>query len=518
MADRLSRIRSILIVIFCTIGSRVLGMARDMLQAYVLPSALFDAFDVAFTFPNLFRRLFGEGALNAAFIPVLKEEMEHGDTASTHRLINGTATLLFLVLSAIVAVSYVVAIALNLFAPQYKASGELFKMLYIMLPYIILICMTALLAGTLNAYGIFGIPESGAILLNVCEILALLYIVPTWMGVKGLACAVVVAGMLQLGMMVVALRYKGVWVRPCFDFRQSQIAKTISLMAPVMLGLGVMQINVMCDRLIAYVFIPGDGANKVLYIGNRLMQLPLGVFGIAVATVVFPELAACAARRDNAGFIETFQHGLRLVLFTCVPAGVGLMVLGRPTIELLFQRGEFVAADTLRAVWVLGMYSVGLWAFSSVHVVTRAFYSQQDTKTPVKCASAMVGLNVALNVILVLTPLRESGLALATSICSALNFLILGGILRRRIGHIGARSILASVTKTAIATGAMAATCLIVLAVLPHSASLKVRLVRVAAPMAAGTVVFLVAAVVLKAEELRDLGLAVIRRRRGGPK
>jgi len=513
MADRLKRLRSILVVVFFTLGSRVLGMVRDMLQTFVLPSAFFDAFDVAFTFPNLFRRLFGEGALSAAFIPVLKEEMEKGDDASTRRLINGTATLLFLVLAAIIAVCYLVAGGLHGFVPKYKESGELFRMLYIMLPYILLICMTALLAGALNSLGSFGVPAAGPIVLNVCMILSLLLLVKPTTDVKWLAAAVLVAGAATLAMQVVALRFKGIPLSPCFDFRQPQIGKMISLMAPVIVGLGVMQINVMFDRIIAYAFVPQDGANKVLYIGNRLMQLPLGVFGIAIATVVFPELSACAARKDEEGFLETLQHGIRLVLFACIPAGIGLIVLGRPIIELLFERGQFSPDDTLRAFRVLGLYAVGLWAFSSVHVVTRGFYSQQDTKTPVKCAVALVAVNLILNLILVHTPLREAGLALATSICSILNLTILSIILRRRMGRMGARGILASAVKIGIATAVMAVGCILAMRFAPDGSALASRVIRVLVPMAVGAGLFLVAAVVLKVEELRDFASAVLKRR-----
>ncbi|NOZ22254.1 MAG: murein biosynthesis integral membrane protein MurJ [Planctomycetes bacterium] len=513
MTDRLKRIRNILVVGGLTMGSRVLGMVRDMIQAYVLPSAFFDAFDVAFTFPNLFRRLFGEGALSAAFIPVLKEEMEKGDDASTRRLINGTATLLFLILAGLIVVSYIVAGGLQHFVPKYKESGELFRMLYIMLPYILFICMTALIAGALNSLGSFGVPAAGPIVLNVCMISALVLLVRPTGDPKWLAVAVVAAGVVTLAMQVIALHLKGIPLRPCLDFRQAQIGKMIGLIAPVILGLGVMQINVMFDRIIAYAMVPGNGANKVLYIGNRLMQLPLGVFGIAIATVVFPELAACAARKDDKGFLDTLRHGLRLVLFICIPAAVGLIVLGRPIIELLFERGKFVAADTTRTAWVLGMYSLGLWSFSSYHVVTRAFYSQQDTKTPVKVSACMVVANLILNLILVQTRLHESGLALATSVCSIANLLILTAVLHKRLGRIGARAVLASVARVAIATVLMGAVCVAVLRVLPESTGLTVRLIRVFAPMAAGGATFLIASLLLRIEELRDLTSALLKRR-----
>jgi len=267
----------------------------------------------------------------------------------------------------------------------------------------------------------------------------------------------------------------------------------------------VMQINVMFDRLIAYAFVPEDGANKVLYLGDRLMQLPLGVFAIATATVVFTDMAGCAARGDDRGFLEALQHGLRLIYFTCIPAGVGLIVLGRPVIELLFEHGKFVAADTTRTVWVLNMYAIGLWAFGSVHVVARGFYSLQDTRTPVKIGVAMVFLNLALNLALVQTPLREAGLALATSICSTINFSVLLMILRKRKGRIGLRAVASSAAKIGVAAAVMGLVCLLCLRLIPPATALRGRLIAVFMPMALGAGAFLAAARMLRMRELTEL-------------
>jgi len=511
-----SRLRSVSVVSASTMLSRVLGMARDMLQTHFLASAVFDAFDVAYTFPNLFRRLFGEGALSAAFIPVFKEELETGERGSATRLANATFTLLAIVLGAIVMVCYAVALFLQKACPQYKQSDTLFGLLYVMLPYLLFICLAALLGAILNSLHHFATPVLMPVLLNVCMIAALIFLVPARPGVYGLAAAVLIAGMLQVLVQSFVLRRRGIQLAPCFAFRQPQIKKMMLLMLPVIAGLAVMQVNVMFDRLIAYILVPRDGANKVLYIGNRLMQLPLGVFGIAIATVVFPEMAGCAARGDDEGFLESLRHGLRLVCFACIPAGVGLIVVGKPIIQLLFEHGRFVADDTFRATRVLVLYSIGLWAFSAVHVVVRAFYSLQDMKTPVQIAVGIVLLNLGLNLLLVRTPLQESGLALATSICSAVNLLLLLRILAVRKGGVAAGDVAKSAAKVLAACVPMALVCLFLLRILPSGMDLRTRLARVLVPTAGGGFAFFIACWALRVRELRELFSALSGKRASG--
>ncbi len=520
-----------------TILSRALGVIRDAAcAAFFGAGPVWDAFSFAFRVPNLFRRLFGEGALSAAFVPALTEYLELRSPEESERLTGRVAGALTVVLTALVLLGEVLvfgATVLFRLTPRWHLALSLTAVL---LPYAVLICLTALAGATLHSLKHFAAPALAPVVLNVCWIVAVTGLAPlVTPDPRGrifiLAAAILVAGLLQLYLQLAALRRKGFRWRPRFDLLHREVAAVAGAMVPVALGLAAFQLNVLLDGVIA-ISLAGPpeegfrllgvglsypmrvGANSVLYFGNRLMQFPLGVFGIALGTAVFPTLSGQAARRDFEAFGRSVVQGLRLVLFIGVPAGVGLIVLRRPVIQLIFERRAFTPAMTARTARVLLFYSLGIWAYCALHVLTRAFYSLKLPSVPAKVAGAMVALNLALNLTLV-WPLQEAGLALSTAACAALQVCILYALLARRVSLEGMGKLLVTALKTAASTAAMALAAWKTLEVLPPDRpGLVFQLLRALLPALAGVVTYFAAATLLRTEQMGIL-LGALRSRHG---
>ena len=530
-------VRSAFVVSCCTLLSRVLGLARDVICASVFGDKwVWDVFCLAFRVPNLFRRLFGEGAMSAAFIPVLTEYLETRDRADAWALVNVAFTFLLTLLAAIVLVGEGVFLGLSLSVPFGPRGILALKLLGIMFPYVLFICLVALAMAVLNSLDHFFTPAFAPVVLNICWITGLLVVAPA-MGerpeqqVFGVAIAVIVAGVLQLAIQLPALRAKGVRIGLRFDFRHPGLVRAVRLMLPVIFGLAVMQCNVLLDSVIAVGFSrPPDGpdafwvwgwrigyplesgANSVLYYGDRLMQFPLGVFGIAVAAAALPTFARLAARKDRLGLVTALNHTFRIILFIGIPASVGLVVLRKPIVELLYQRGSFGQAAADRTCMVVLCYSLGVWAYCGVHVLVRAFHAMQDTTTPVKVGASMVGANVCLNLTLIWF-LQEGGLALATALCSAGQVVILYAILVRRIGRGDVSAAVLCVVRTLVASAAMALVCVCSARWLDmEERTFVCKCIRVFVPMGLGGVTFLASSWLLRAPELGDtLGVIAAR-------
>ncbi|MHA1524967.1 MAG: murein biosynthesis integral membrane protein MurJ [Alphaproteobacteria bacterium] len=417
-----------------TLTSRILGFARDVLTAAAFGTGtVMDAFVMAFTIPNLFRRIFGEGALHAAFIPIFTEYAE-SEERDAQRFFNVVMTSLAAVLGALMVAGWAVC-GVAAFLCSAGGTWRLFwVLLALMLPYLPLVCLTALASAALNVKRVFALPALMPALLNVCWIVAVAALVPRW-GIGAVAVAITLAGGLQFFLLAGLLGRHEVKLRAVWDTRSKGLRRVAKLMATAAIGLSVMQLNVVFDRLIAQ-FFAGAGANSALYFGNRLMQFPLGVFGIALATAVFPTLSSRAAAGDRAGLGSTLERALRLVFLITFPCIVLTIVLRAEIVRLVFERGSFNAQSTARTAGVLMFYSLGLWAYCGVHVVGRAFYALQDMKTPVRVSIYMVAANFLLNLALV-WPMKESGLALATAMTSSGNLLILLWLARSRIGPVG---------------------------------------------------------------------------------
>ncbi len=526
--------RSASVISACTLLSRVLGLVRDVACASFFGDKwVFDAFSVAFRLPNLFRRLFGEGATSAAFIPVFTEYLETRPREDVWRLVGVSAAFLITALAAIVAVGELIFAGLHAwggFGPRGLLTLELMALL---LPYVLFICLVALCMAVLNSLDHFFSPAFAPVVLNVCWIAGVLWLAPR-LGAQpqqqifGLAIAILIGGVVQLAMQIPALRNRGASFRLCFDFAHPGFRRIIALMLPVIFGLAVMQLNVLLDSLIALGFSrpPGSagamsllgwrvpypmesGANSVLYYGDRLMQFPLGVLGIAMAAAALPAFSRLAARGDSEGLARAVEQTLRVLFFLAIPASVGLMTMRRPIVELLYQRGAFTPEAAARTARIVLCYAAGVWAYCGVHVLVRAFYALQDTRTPVRVAASLVAANLALNLTLIWF-LREAGLALSTALCSAAQFVVLFVLLARRIGLCGMRGVTRCIVKTLAASALMAAACQATLIPLQHIQPLFLgKCLRVGVPIAAGGAVFLAASWALRSAELREVSSAL---------
>ncbi len=533
-ADFVKHARTVSILTFL---SRLLGMLRDIILASFFGTTMaMNAFSVAFGLPNLFRRLFGEGALSVAYIPVFTELVEQKDRDGARRLAGLCATLLVAVLAAVTLVGEGViglTAALTDATPRLRLTLTLAA---IMLPFVITICLVALLQATLNVLGHFAVPAAAPILLNLFIIGGALLGAPLWgdgphRRIYGVAVCVLVAGMVQVAVQVPVLRRHGFRLRPGWDTASPHLRRIVTLMLPMMLGLGIVQLNVFMDRVIAMAFsrhaVEGAGnvathlhvlgqsiaypmkqtAVSVLYYGQRLYQLPLGVFVFALGTAIFPALSRRAHRRDLAGLSATLNRGLRMVTFIALPCSVGLILVAQPLIRVLFEHGRFGREDTPDVAWMAGTYAVGLLAYGAIHLLTRTFFALQDTRLPVRIAAGAAGVNFLLNLALI-WPFGIQGLALSTVLTATGQTVALVLYLRRRVGFLGGRRYVASLWRIAMATALMAGAAWAGL----RSGSLlglePGTTARAAAELAgavvAGVAVYLLAARLLKLPELRD--------------
>ncbi len=442
-----------------TLISRIFGFLRDMVIAMAFgSSASADAFFVAYRIPNLQRRILGEGAVTAAFIPVFTETLtQKGETAAWKM----TANLFNIFLFFLTFVSLLILIfspaVITVFAPGFIDEPGKFeltvKLTRWMAPYLFFIGMAAFCMGILNTLKVFALPAATPIAQNIIMIMSVLILAPQMdEPIMGLAIGVLVGGALQLIIQLPAVFKKGFRFQKSFDFKQKEIIKIAKLMGPVILGLAVYELNIMVDTLLASL-LPG-GSISYLYYGNRLVQLPLGIFAIALGVALLPTLSGQAARGELKELTQTLGFSIRLILFVTLPATVGLIVLREPIVNTLWQRGEFLASTTEGTAIALLYYSVGLCAYSGVKIIAPAFYSLQDTKTPAKIGIYSMILNIFLNLIL-MGPLQHGGLALATSLSAFFNIALLIHFLRKRLGLMGGRKILYSTLKMASATLAM---------------------------------------------------------------
>jgi len=410
-----SRLLNVLVVSLSTVGSRVLGLLRDILVFSIFgSSALNSAFLLAFTFPNLFRRLLGEGALTAAMLPLLTEEKEKFGESRLFWLYNKILSRLVTVLFALVAIFSLILIAVGQI-PGLQERWNLTMILGVLLfPYMALVCVAAAFAAALNAMHRYVVPALTSVWLNFSILLLLggLGYFATEVSLYRmywLCTGVLVGGFFQVLIPWVALRREG-WEFE-LDFKPTSKLKEFSrLLLPGILGASVIQVNLLISRTLAHVL--DESAVSIYYLANRLVELPLGVFSIAIATVYFPLLSECATRGDQRNFSATFQQALRLMFAITIPATVGLIILGEPILRLLFEWGAFRAGDTQLTLPILWAFAFGLPVYSMVALLLRGFYAHKDTKTPMKVATFSFVLNAVLSLAL-MWPLGVFGLALA---------------------------------------------------------------------------------------------------------
>jgi len=448
------RLKSIVTVSVSVLGSRVLGLLRDsMTAAFLGVSLASNAFIFAFMVPNLFRRLFGEGALTSAFVPVLSDHAQAGDDERTFRFVNqillrlamGTIGLAVLLVVIFIAATIGLGILFadkGTWVPAIAEQWHMGSLLSIlMMPYLPMICVVAILSAVLNVRGRFAVPALSNVMLNVGMITALLvgglmmHLPPDRLAVL-LGVGVLAGGVLQLILALVALWREG-W-RPSIERGPVEGMDELKrLFIPGLWGAAILQVNTFVARLLAFGL--NETATTTLNYANRLIELPLGMFAVAISTVIFPQMSLMAASNDRAGFVESYGHGLRMTLALTAPAAVGLIVLNQPIISMLFEWGRFSAGDVDLTGPLLMILAAGTPLFAINAFMTRAFHAFKDTRTPV----AYVGVSFAVNFVAsvaLMFPLEAKGLALANVLSAiALTWLMYRGLLKKRSELSGVR-------------------------------------------------------------------------------
>jgi len=464
-----SNLKNFGIVSVLTVASRVLGLARDILITAVFgTTAWASAFVMAFTLPNLFRRFLGEGALTAALVPTLSEELETGSRERAFRLVNQVSSWVGLATGVIVVVAMAglagvagsnVLDSWTEVAEKAQRWRQAAGLAVVLFPYLVFICLSAALSAALQTLGKFAAPALSPVWLNLAIIAFLggatyaTGIADDAVRMNWLCAGVLVGGLCQLLGPALALWREG-W-RPRVDFTASPaVRRMLWLMGPTVLGSAVYLINMAVSRFIGLSL--NESAVAVLNLATRLIELPIGVFAISVTTVVFPLISSFAARQDWAGMGAAYRKGMRLVLAINVPAAVGLMVLATPIVRVLFQRGAFSAEDTALTVPVLMVFAAGLPVLAFVNLMLRAFYAEKDTRTPVRGALLSFWVNVGLSLLL-MGPLSTLGLAVASNVAVVLQAYYLQHQLSHHRPELRFGAILPDVAKIVLATAGMAA-------------------------------------------------------------
>lgn len=424
-----------------TLASRVLALVRDSLQArYVGASFASDAFTIAFRLPNMFRALFAEGAFNAAFIPMFNRKVgETGELSAGLDFAERALSVLFAVLLGFTAImlaaawpiTWAMSLGFNNATPdQFAFAVQLSR---ITIPYLMLISLASLLGGILNSLDKFWVNAAAPILLNIAMVTALVFFNgDPYETARAQAVAVPIGGLLQLGWLALACRRAGVSLRPRLPRVDPEVRRLMKLILPAAMGAGASQVNLLISSALAARLLAA-GSISYIYYADRLNQLPLGLIGIGLGTILLPTISRLLGAGREAEAMETQNRGTELALFLTLPAMVALIVAAEPIVRGLFQYGAFDAADTRACAWALAGFSVGLPSYVLVKVLTPGFYARQDTRTPVRYAMWSVGVNIVANIVLI-PLLGHVGPPLATALASTVNVAMLYRTLRKR-GH-----------------------------------------------------------------------------------
>lgn len=436
LTKRQSLLRSTTLVSCMTFLSRIMGFIRDMVMASMFGAhAGMDAFYVAFRIPNFMRRLFAEGAFSQAFVPVLAEYQKTKTDAEVHSFLARIAGSLSAVLSLVTLLGIIAApVIIFIFAPGFGHDAGratlASEMLRITFPYLMLISLTAMAGAALNTYGYFGVPAITPILLNIAMIAAAFYISPQMTPpAKGLAYGVLIAGIAQFLFQIPFLYQRKLLVKPVFVWNDPGVKKVLKLMGPALFGVSIAQVNLMVDTIFASFL--QIGSVTWLYYTDRLTDFPLGVFGVAIATVTLPHLSRRHAEESGKQFSDALDWGIRILLLVGIPAGLGLALFSMPLIAGSFAYGEFSAIDLLQTQKSLITLALGVPAFMMVKILASGFYARQDIRTPVRVGVIAMVINTLLCAILI-WPLAHAGLTLASALAGYVNCGILLGLLMRR--------------------------------------------------------------------------------------
>jgi putative peptidoglycan lipid II flippase len=456
-----SIVRSASVIVAATFASRVLGFIRDMVIAkFFGATSLSDAFFVAFRIPNLMRDLFAEGAMSAALIPVLSEyRIKHGEE-ETIKLVRIVFVFLIIFVGGLCITGIIFApVIVKIIAPGFTLDPFKFQITVlltrIMFPFLIFVSFAALIMGALNARKVFFIPTLASAWFNLGIIVTILILYPFFeQPVVVAAIGVSVGGVAQFVWQIPVFIKGGYSLKPLFNFRHPALKKMGLLLIPATMGMGVNQLNIFISTMLASYLDVGSIA--YLYYAMRLIQFPIGIFGVALSTAVLPTLSEHAAKNDIASIKHDLSFSLKLLFAITIPSMIGLMMLGEPIIHVLFQRGKFDYAATQNTAIALLYYSCGIWAIVGARMLTSAFYSMQDTKTPVKITAVSLIINLFFSIMLI-EPFGFGGLAMANAISATINFFMLLFYLYRNLNGFDLKGVIISFIKTMAASIVMGA-------------------------------------------------------------
>ena len=516
------------VVSLLTLLSRVLGMVRDIGMATLFGNGpIMDSFSVAFKLPNLMRRLLGEGALSTAFLPTYIRELEQKGRESSWRLV--TAVLFWLMVFSVLVVTAgeTLLILLSSLAEPGSEARLLYWLSGLLLPYLILICLAAQVNATLHALNHFSIPALMPTILNLFWMMGIWLMAPFFpdpqMKITVICLSLLAGGFLQLTLPLLKLFRLG--FRPHLEWSNglSQVKNIAACMAPIVVGLSITQFNTLIDSLLAWGLAKPEGGFAVdaeaglplwqifesgtasaLYFGQRMYQFPLGVFGVALGTVLYPRLSRHAERKEEHLLRQDLLLGLQLVLGVGLPASMGLFLMAEPLSSLLFQYGDFDVFDALQTAEMIRFYGIGVFAIMAVLILNRGFYAVGDTRTPVRIGVLIVVCNLLLNLVFIWW-LKGKGLALATSLAAMIQAVLSLWLIREKVGSLDLAKILQSCLKASLATIVMSAVILVELQMISFSDSFLTRLIRAFIPVVSAVGVYLLLARLLGMSEIMTL-------------
>ena len=506
-----------------TMLSRIFGLFRDIGITSLGANRYTDAFGMAFQIPNLFRRLFGEGALASAFVPVFTEVNEKEGLEKASKLLANAFALLAVFLAVLMIVGEIVFLVFAWWpgAEERKVFGVLAM---IMFPYMFTVCLLALCSAALNCRGHFGYPAFAPIIFNIFGIVAAWFVAPLVADIRGrlmiVSVSVVMAGIVQLVVVLWLLKSSGFEIRPKMKPTEPGIRPIIMLLTPMLLGLGFLQFSEVIQNVIAWNLTKTDEAAGFMLFGRFIeypldpgvivrvnaarafYQLPLGVLAISLGVAVFPLLSRYASRNDNDNLRMAINRALRLSLMEGLATGTGLFILAEPIMRAIYARRNYTAADAAQSAFVLKMYVLGMWAYCSYQILARSFYALKDTQTPLKISCSMVFVNLALILSMIWIPAIGPGIfGLSTAVTFAINVLILVWLLRKRLGVLDGRHVFYSVMRSLIGCGVMAGVVYYLRFVLEGRSPWVV----LAACIPAGAVTFFAAIYLMRSPELKEI-------------
>ncbi|HEY0457694.1 MAG TPA: murein biosynthesis integral membrane protein MurJ [Pyrinomonadaceae bacterium] len=528
------------IVSIAVMFSRVLGLVREQVFAYYFGAGfLNDAYQVAFRIPNVLRDLFAEGALSAAFVKVFTDYQINKSEQEAWRLASLVLNALAVILSVITIIGIIfsrqfINLIADGFSPEKAALAT--TLTQIMFPFILLVALAALAMGVLNTKGIFGIPASASTVFNVTSIFfglgfaywlsgggwttstdaaAIPSISSQW-AIIGMSIGTLLGGAAQFLMQIPSLLKVGFRFRPELSFADEGVRRVMRLMAPAILGTSAVQINVLVNTFFVSSI---DGGVSWLGFAFRLMQFPIGIFGVAIGTASVPVLSRMASEGKIKDFRDTLSSSMNLVFLMTLPSACGLIVLGEPIIRLIYERGKFSAASTRMTAYALAGYSIGLTGYAAIKVLSPAFYAMDDAKTPMIIALASIVVNALASFLfrnwLSAYGYGHVGVALATSIVALVNFFALALLMRKKIDRLNGREIISAFSRIAVASGVMSAVCWFSYHFLHAQLGGKgflFKAIECFVPIGLGAVVFFVAAKLLKVREIDRLYNAFARK------